>query len=77
MKLIKTTSANFEAAITHLRAQQNFVHNMTPIWQSKLQKVLDDGGFLKIEICLLAGGQADSKLILISNDGDIMEITPE
>jgi hypothetical protein len=77
MKLIKKTSANFESAHANMSANERFINNMPEVWQKKLQKVLDSGGFLKIEICLLAGGQVDSKLILISGDGEAMEITPE
>lgn len=76
MKHLKTT-ANFETANVHLRAREHFINNMPEVWQKKLQAVLDSGGFLKFEACLLAGGQVDSKLILFSNAGEVLELTPE
>ncbi len=77
MKTIPKTTANFELAHNHLHAQERLIHSMPDVWQKKLKKVLDSGGFLRFETCLLAGGQVDSKLTLISSDGELMELGPE
>lgn len=68
------TKTSLENAVMHVKARQIMIDRMSENWQKKLQKVLNDGGFLKFEASMLAGGLVDSKLILVSPDGEQLEI---
>ena len=60
---------------TQLTAMQLDAEHNPPDWHKSLQAAIDQGAFLKIEFCLVAGGRIDARLVLVSQKGELAEIS--
>ena len=75
MKTTQTLTQFFPAMRTQLTEMQLDVENNPPDWHKSLQAAIDQGAFLKIEFCLVAGGRIDARLVLVSQKGEVAEIS--
>lgn len=75
MKTTQTLTQFFPIMRDQLTAMQLEVSGDPADWHKALQKAIDQGAFLKLEFALVAGGRVDAKLLLVSQRGEVAEIT--
>lgn len=74
MKTTQTLTQFFPAMRSQLTAMQLDVERNPQDWHKSLQAVIDQGAFLKIELCLVAGGRIDARLAVVSQKGEIVDL---
>ena len=75
MKTTQTLTQFFPIMRDQLTAMQLEVERNPADWHRSLQQAIDQGAFLRLEFGLVAGGRVDAKLLLVSQRGEVAELT--